>query len=139
MVTFCNLNNFLIQIQENIFPGGPKYAAYGDSAFREVRRCIFSQHHSRNGIPLTLQQEMENIAMAMARQSIEWGFGLTGSLWEICNFKTPWKIYQERSYAAEQLRVTFLLTNVYTCLNASVVSSNNTFDCSPPRLEEYLV
>ena len=55
-----------------MFPGGPKYAAYGDSAFREVRRCIFSKHYPQNGISLTLQQEIENIAMAMARQSIEW-------------------------------------------------------------------
>ena len=74
MVTFSNLNNFLIHIQENMFPGGPKYAAYGDSVFREVRHCIFSQHYSRNGVPLTLQQEMENSAMDMARQSIKWGF-----------------------------------------------------------------
>lgn len=133
------MNNFLFNIQENVFPGGPKYAVYGDSAFKEVRRCIFSKHISRNGVPLTPLQLLEDMAMKVARQSIEWGFGLVSQLFEVCNVKSHWKLCKERPFATEQLRATYLFCNIYTCLNASVVNSRGGFDCATPRLEDFLV
>ena len=122
-----------------MFPGGPKYAVYGDSAFKELRTCIFSKHIALNGIPLTLCQQLEDAAMKAVWQSVEWGFGLVSTLFEVCNVKNRWKLCQEHPYVAEQLRATYIFSNVYTCLNANVVNSRGGFDCAAPRLEEYLI
>ena len=139
MTQMSDLNNFLWDIQEIYNPGGRKYACYGDSAFREVRACIFSRHYPQPGVPLTARQIAENNAMTAVRQSIEFGFGLLSLLWRVCDVKSNWKIFSERSYAKEQLRVTYIFTNIYTCLNSSVVNSSNGFDCATPSLEDYLV
>ena len=53
LTAMSDMNNFLFNIQKNMFPGGPKYAVYGDSTFREVQTCTFSRHVPQHGVPLT--------------------------------------------------------------------------------------
>ena len=91
------------------------------------------------GGELTARQRLANIAMRCVRQSIEWSFGLTSGLFQICNNFNLVKLNTEEPYAVEQLRCTYLLTNFYTCLNQNVVSAWITFGCRAPALEEYWI
>ena len=101
MTQMSDLKSFLRDIQEIHNPGGRKYACYGDSAFQEVRACIFSRHYPQPGIPPTTRQIAENTAMTAVRQSIEFGFGLLSFLWRVCGVKANWKLFSKRSYAKE--------------------------------------
>ena len=137
MVLMADADQFLFDMQMRAFGCAP-YAIYGDSAFRVLRRCLMGAHVAPRGGALTARQRLENIAMSCVRQSIEWSFGLTSGLFQICNVFNLAKLNTESPYAVEQLRCSYLFTNCYTCLNQNVVNSRNTFGCRAPSLEEYL-
>ena len=138
MVLMADVDQFLFDMQMRAFGCAP-FAIYGDSAFRVIRRCIMGAHRPPSGGQLTMRQRIENAALSAVRQSIEWSFGLTSSMFQICNNFNLVKLNTESPYAVEQLRCTYLFTNCYTCLNQNVVSARNTFGCKAPTLEEYLI
>ena len=137
MINSADLDNFLSDMQHNCYHS--PFVVYGDSAFRGLYNCIISAHRGTVANPLTQRQRDENFIMKGDRESIEWSFGLTSMLFKICNDFNLWKLKAERPYATEQLEVTYLLTNCYTCLNQNVVGAKHTFGCKSPALEQYLI
>ena len=55
-------------------------------------------------------------------------------------FKRPeqFKLDQSDSFVPELSRVGYLLANIYVCFNGNHASSYTKFDCSPPKVEDYL-
>ena len=84
MVLMTDVDQFLFDMQMRAFGCAP-FAIYGDSAFRVIRRCTMGAHRPPRRSVLTVRQRIENAALSAVRQSIEWSFGLTSSLFHICN------------------------------------------------------
>ena len=137
MINSSGLDNFLIDLQAGYF--NFPFVVYGDSAFRGLYTCIIAAHRGTRAVPLTPRQIAENYIMKGVRESIEWSFGLVSMLFNIINSTNFWKLKAEHPYANEQLEVTYLLANCYTCLNQNVVGAKNTFGYKAPALEQYLV
>ena len=138
MVLMADVDQFLFDMQMRAFGCAP-FAIYGDSAFRVIRRCIMGAHKAPRGGVLTSRQIIENAALSAVRQSIEWPFVLTSSLFQIYNNFNLVRLNSEHPYTVEQLRCSYLFTNCYTCLNQNVVSARNIFGCKAPTLEDYLI
>lgn len=68
-----------IQLGENL-----QYVIYGDSAYLLIRDTHLRCRHS--GDRLTPIQQTENAAMSSCRESIEWNFGSTKTLWAYLQF-----------------------------------------------------
>ena len=80
-----------------------------------------------------------NASMRAARVTVEKSYAMVSNLFCICGSTEGYKIAKRDSAALEQLRVCTLLTNCYICLNGDQAGSVNTFNLSPPSLEDYLV
>jgi hypothetical protein len=76
--------------------------------------------------------------MRSARIVIEKNYGMVSTLFRICSLTEGSKIAKKSPAVLEQLRVCHLLTNCYVCLNGDQAGSSNTFNISPPLLEDYL-
>lgn len=136
VLQMSKLNEFLVAIQ---LGRQYEYQALGDGVYGGFLRCIRSYFKSRAGEPpLTEYQHMCNVAIKKCRQSIEWNYGKVSNQFEICSHPKHNMIGKKNPYAIEQLRVAHLLTNISICLDGDQASGHNMFDCSPPRLEEYL-
>lgn len=139
-----NLNAFLLHLQHGMFwvhDGGAwlYYSVFGDGAFNIGKQCIQSYYRAIGaGGQLSDEEKKCNNAMKAARITIEKNYGMTSTIFRICNSREGFKLAQNNPYALEQLRVCHLLVNCYVCLNGDQASSDNTFGCNPPRLEEYL-
>ena len=76
--------------------------------------------------------------MRAARIAIEKNYAMVSNIFRICGSAEGNKIAKKHPVVLEQLRVCILLTNCYVCLNGDQAGSVNTFNISPPSLEEYL-
>ena len=137
-----NLNAFLSWLQYGTFFFSGRwvvYSVFGDSAFDIGMECLKSYYRTfTRGAELTDEERRVNHALKAARITIEKNYAMIGNIFRICQSTEGFRLAKKVPYALEQLRVCHLLTNCYVCLNGDQSSSNNTFDCSPPTLEEYL-
>ena len=74
--------------------------------------------------------------MNQAREKIEHKFGLYASLWKKLKQTSTIKLYNNASYIVKRIIVLWFITNCYTCLNESTVTSR--FGPRPPSLQKYL-
>ena len=77
--------------------------------------------------------------MTAVRVTIENAFAIMANKWSICADFLKFKLGGDNPHALEQLSICYLLTNISVCLHGSQVCSMDTFYCSPPSLEEYLI
>ena len=135
-LNLSGLDTFLEMIQAGL-PLNLVCWLFGDSAYRGNLRRITSYYRSALG-RLTVSELRCNKAFRSMRIPIERNYGQTSCVMRICDTARSYQLGKRSPYALEQLRVGHLLMNCYICLNGDQASSVNTFDCSPPRLEEYL-
>ena len=121
MVNESKVDEYLFLIQRDLF-GGWIFACLGDSAFK-------------NGLVLFHNND---INLKGVRIAVEWSYVDVASLWKICDRADMNRLLNEADYAIEQLRICYLLTNCYVCLNGSHVTQPNFFGTVPSTLEEYL-
>jgi len=113
---------------------GRVYKLFSDGGFPVRQDCL------DHGYPPTGPlQVVENYHLNVCRVSIEWSYGILSNLIRICNRFDAFRLFCERPYAYEQLRVSYLLMNCYACFHGNQVSSINQFGLKPPSIEEYLV
>lgn len=125
------LDNFLGLVQANTPPNN-RFFGFGDGIFRGLHH-IKTYYRAAPGVALLQAALLLNSAFKAARIIIEHNYGLSSTVFGVCDNKNAHKLGQRHPYAVEQLRVVYLLTNCYICLNGS-----RTFDLAPPSLEEYL-
>ena len=142
VLQMSNMNAFLAWIQHGVFfysGGWVVYALFGDSAFDIGMDCLRSYYRTfTRGGQLTEWEKRVNAAYKAARITIEKNYGQNANIFQVCNSPDNFKLAKKVPYAIEQLRVAHLFTNCYNCLNGDQASSENTFGCTPPILEEYL-
>lgn len=136
LLTWSGFDQYL----QNVQHGQPlTFSFYGDSAFRGHWNCVRTRHETApNAPPLTQHQLNENKAMKRSRETIEWSFGLSSNLWALTRNPDRFTIETHPPAVMAQVRVMHLLTNCWTCINGNNISSDTTFACRPPILEEYL-
>ena len=143
VLRMSNLNPFLVWIQHGMFRLATGTAVYfglfGDTAFNLGYECIQSYYRAYGvGAQLSDAEKQCNNVVKAARITIERNYGMTSTIFRICNSKEGFKLAKKNPYAIEQMRVVHLLVNCYICLNGVQASSDNTFGISPPKLEAYL-
>lgn len=121
LVVRTNVDRYLFNIQDGQF-GGRIYGCFGDFVFRP-------------GLCLMCSDEFE---LKVVRERIEWDYGAVANQFS-SNPSELRRISKDNGYAKELLRVCFLLSNCYLCLNGNKVTTINYFGTVPPTLEEYLV
>ena len=118
------------QVLSNIQLNQPlKYVVYGDSAYWSDE-FIKSRHRDEE---MCDTKKLENASMSKCRQTVEWDYGLVGSLWKRIFFKKNLKL-REQSVCNMTL-FCMLITNAYVTMNGS--QSSVFFTCMPPSLEEW--
>ena len=125
------LDDFLAILQMTT-PPADRFFGFGDGIFRGLN-TIKTYYRATLGVPLTAAMILLNSAFKAARITIEKNYGLSSTVFKVCENKNAHKLGQIHPYAVEQLRVVYLLTNCYICLNGT-----HTFDLAPPTLEQYL-
>ena len=136
-LNLSGLDRFLTLIQAAL-PAHRKCMLFGDSIFRGVLQNITTYYRAIPPGILTPAELKINTAFRSARQPIKKNYGLTSCVQQICDTSREYQLAKRRPYAFEQLRVCHLLINCYICFNGDQASGVNTFDCSPPSIEEYL-
>ena len=132
-----NLDRFLELIQAHL-PPHERCMAFGDSIFRGLLQCITTYYRVIAPNVLSSEEMKINAAFRAARIPIERNYGHRSCVQRICDSSAGLQLGKRHPYALEQLRVCHLLMNCYICLKGNQGSSVNTFDCSPPRLQDYL-
>lgn len=127
---------FLQNMQQNIY--NHPYVIYGDSIFRN-KVFIISKHVTHSNIPLGNNLRVQNRSISSVYVLIEWSYLLNTNLFKICTLNNYNKLLREKNYFLEQLCTSYLLVNIYTCLNYSLIGAISMFDFIPPLLKEYLV
>ncbi len=125
------LDSFLAIVQSRV-PPVDRFFGFGDGIFRGLN-TIKTYYRAATGAALTPLQRLLNSAFRAARITIEKNYGLSSTVFKVCEHKNAYQLAQRNPYAVEQLRVVYLLTNCYICLNGT-----HTFDLAPPSLEQYL-
>lgn len=144
VLQMSNLSPFLSQLQAGMFEAADgtevKFGVFGDKAYNIAGNDSVRSYYVQNAgdPPLNNDQLAVNRAMRSARMTIEKNYGMVSSIFKICHQEGELKLAKKNPYVCEQLRVCHLLTNCYICLNGDQGSSPNTFDCRPPKLEDYL-
>lgn len=139
LLAMSRLNEFLVTIQQGRPDTTPTFCSLGDCAYGVNLQCIRSYYRAYyNPAMLTAYMRECDLELRGCRQHIELKYGRTASLFSICNDPSNFKLAQHTPYAVELLRACYLLCNIYTCLKGCSASGYNTFDCSPPSLEDYL-
>ena len=142
LLQMSNLNAFLAWIQYGVFffsGAWVVYSIFGDSAFSIGVECCRSYYRTfTRGGQLSEEEKKVNNALKAARITIEKNYAMIGNIFHICESPEAFKLAKKNPYSLEQLRVCHLLTNCYVCLNGDQASCDNTFGCSPPKLEVYL-
>lgn len=130
------LDAFLATLQMN---DPTVYKLLGDSIFYGNLQCVVTYFKEGQGIPLTEAEKLCNKWMVICRETIEKKFAMDSNICRCCDTaQTQGRLAAQKPYALEQLQVSVLISNIYVCLNGSTVGSVNTFDLSPPSLEDYL-
>ena len=111
-------------------PKPTQYVMYGDGIY--VGGPHIKSRHVGQNLPEHLRQE--NFGMASARESIEWSYGEIKQFFPFLSMKEKLKI--SNMPLGDIYFTCFLLRNCYNCLYHSKTSL--TFDCPPPRLEDYM-
>ncbi len=109
---------------------------FGDSIFCGQLQNI-TTYYRLPGILIAAELKI-NAELRSARQPIEKNYGLTSCVQQICNTSHGYQLAKRHPYALEQLRVCHLLMNCYICFNGDQASGVNTFNCSPPKISDYL-
>lgn len=136
LLRMSNLDAFLSAIQED---EPVQYSLFGDFVYGAFWLHNFVTYfRSFAGEPLTLYEFIVNAEMKNVRQTVEWPFADRDALFGICTEKSCYWLGKYCPFAIELLRVCYLLTNIYTCLNGNKSTSYKRFGLSPPILEEYL-
>ena len=143
VLRMSDLSGFLVKVQHELFLlAGVRFYTYsvlGDSAFTVGYGCIQSYFKALGAHgQLTEDQQRCNIAIKSARITIEKNYGMTSTIFRICNSVEGFKLAKNRPYALEQLRICHLLTNCYICFNGDQAGHNNTFGINTPSIREYL-
>ena len=107
---------------------------FGDSIYRGILQNITSYYRAIPPGVLMPAELKINAALRSAQQN----YGLTSCVQRICDSRRGYQLGKRHPYSLEQLRVCHLLINCYICFNGDHASGVNTFDCSPPTLDEYL-
>ena len=136
-LNLSNLDRFLSAIQAHL-PAAMRCKCFGDSIFRGALEFIVTYYRALLPFVLSVSEKRCNAAFRAARMPIERNYGLKTCVFRICDSNSGWKLGKKCPYALEQMRVCHLLLNCYICLNGDQASSNNTFACTPPRLQDYL-
>ncbi|XP_070379835.1 uncharacterized protein [Dermacentor albipictus] len=110
---------------------GNTFTIYGDPAY-PLRPLLMRPYA---GARLNEQQQEFNTAMSTVRQSVEWGFGKTISLFAFLDYKKNQKVFLQN--VPQMYKVATILTNCHTCLHGNQVAMF--FHLRPPPLKEYLV
>ena len=165
ILEMSGLDHFLQQAQQN---NNTPYYAFGDGVYNSnaLRRkfvylCLLpffwyeflipyhiynvsyttgirSYFRSYGGIPLSPGQELCNRRMKTIREEIERSYADVENIFQICSHPRNFRLGKRNPYAQQQLRVCFLLSNIYTCLNGCKASGYTKFNCRPPTLAWYL-
>ena len=136
VVRMSKVDEFLATLQEE---ETQRYYAFGDSPYgARFLRCICSYFVAMGNGHITVEQQYCNYFLKSIRESIEWSFAETSHHFKLCDRPEKLRLGMKRPYAIELLRCSFLLMNIYSCMNGSHASSINMFDLSPPTLEQYL-
>lgn len=109
---------------------GRPFHVYGDTAYPLLPHLMtpFKAH------VLTPSRKSCNKIMSGIRESVEWGFNKIIQIFAFLDYKKNLKIGLQP--VDSYYTVGALLANCHTCLYNSQTSMY--FDCSPPKLEEYL-
>ena len=136
VVRMSNVDQFLTTLQE---AEPQRYYAFGDSPYgTRYLQSICSYFFAVGGGRITDAQQHCNYFLKSIRESIEWSFAEISHHFRLCDRPEKLKLGAQHPYAIELLRCSFLLMNIYSCMNGSHASSINMFDISPPTLEQYL-
>ena len=111
--------------------------AYGDGGFRGHHWCLRTAHVGTPQEPLTTEEIIQNYVMKKGRVSIEHSYGKVATLWRLEQtgkrlFQIEWGL----AHVDCQICLMYLLTNIHTCYQGSVVSLQ--FNMIPPTAMEYL-
>lgn len=108
-------------------------------SYQGIRSYIVSLNPD---VELSDAERLCNRRMRTCRQTIEHCYGDIENIFRICTHSGSVKLgYTDNDgtpSALRQLRLCHLLMNIYVCLNGSKASSHLKFDCSPPKLRDYL-
>ena len=121
-------------MQEHMNVDGQAYKVYGDPAYG-VSQHLCTPYEATSAAALTPEMKDFNKRMSACRVSVEWAFGEVSRLWAFCDYKPQQKSLL--SPVATQYRVSVVLTNLHTCLNAGNQISDY-FGVKPPTPEQYL-
>ena len=136
-LNLSGLKRFLTLIQASMLPE-LRCMLFGDSIFRGLLQYITTYYRAIAPHLLTAEEVKINTAFRAARMPIEKNHGLTSCVFRLCDTTRGYQLGKQHPFALEQLRVCHLLMNCYICLNGDQASGVNTFNCPPPRIENYL-
>ena len=136
-LNLSGLDRFLTLIQASL-PAHRRCMLFGDSIYRGILQNITSYYRAIPPGVLMPAELKINAALRSAWQPIEKNYGLTSCVQQICDSRRGYQLGKRHPYSLEQLRVSHLLINCYICFNGDQASGVNTFDCSPPTIDEYL-
>lgn len=122
-----DLNERLMAMQANVYTD--MYAMYGDSAYPNID-CIASRHEA----PLSPTEQVENLAMSSARESIEWVNNDIKSKFAFVCFHKGLHL-RGTTLIPKMIVVAALLTNCYKCFNGC--NTAEYFGVRPPTIDEY--
>lgn len=134
LFTESNINERIKNLQRDIHED-EHYRIYGDAGYEFIREThLKTRHHHHPDFPLTPLESQENHIMSKCRESIEWSYKETVTLFAFCDFKKNLKLYL--SPVPDIFLVCTILRNAYCCLNGSEAASF--FGCPPPELREWM-
>jgi len=136
-LNLSGLDHFLTLIQASLLPE-LRCMLYGDSIFRGLLQYITTYYCTIAPHLLMAEEAKINAAFGAARMPIEKNYGLTSCVFRICDTTRCYWLGKQHPFALEQLKVCHFLMNCYICFNGDQVSGVNTFNCPPPRIENYL-
>jgi hypothetical protein len=136
-LNLSGLDRFLTLIQASL-PPHRRCMLFGDSIYRGLLQNITTYYRAIAPNVLTAEEVKINATFRAARIPIEKNYGLTSCVFRICDTPRGYQLGKQHPYALEQLRVCHLLVNCYICLNGDQASGVNTFNCPPPRIDDYL-
>jgi hypothetical protein len=106
------------------------YCMYGDSIFPWMS-CLQSRYHGPN---INDREILENECYNSCRESIEWHYGETKTLWPFVSYENKQQLLKTPVTAC--FVTAMILRNCYVACNENKTSK--TFNCIPPTLESWL-
>jgi hypothetical protein len=106
---------------------------YGDQAYSPSREHLFKGHTANEN---TVQELEETVKLNLCRLSVEHIFGLN-NIWKHVTKKEKLKLFESSCGLEFIFRVSFLLTNWYTCLKGNQIQGK--YGVSPQDIETYMM